>query len=631
MSDIVQYRSILQSNSSRYGSVDGTSPDLSSDQGVADVIREEMVNTYGWQSPSEYYYGSSNTEMSGKPSESMLSLGEIQRFYDLGELGDGGPADKSVIPDWFWVDSLDNWCYFKITDDMTEFKKTTPRFGKYGNLVVQMLGGGIVNVIDDIQKGNWWKGILDGLKTITMISPVETSVEITAESNDDIARVTGKINRIMFGDTIIGNALTALSYEALFVPAKMLATASTIEGLMTLPTMLYSMFSVFTSLDHEDVEAEPYPEEQASGNKKNNMPRNCISMYMWNGYKRNWMPMKSMLELYERYGKLSSKDLLVSSLELIAQRMRSESEEKFVIDLQLYGIIVEAHDDTLSAVRDAALEIKRSSSTDYEFISKMTDLLILYPQCVNALSRMLFMNMYGFDPRCIESMQKRALLNKKQILRVDNGDSGTWSKEHYLENWSMWMALPRDRGKIKLYNKNTYQLINRPYQYMYYAKRDLGGFEHKNIGHPCFMRGNDDLLWVCYWQRWTSSRGKEEEEGSVLDKTITVGGIQDIFKDDVDNWKAVRDSMFEKHDDYGFDDWMINGNYLLSNHRFTIDEESPTSISTYEESTIAPDRVAPVNSIDECDGGSMVLRLSSGTVVSRDDDNGVIDVAKRWR
>ena len=145
------------------------------------------------------------------------------------------------------------------------------------------------------------------------------------------------------------------------------------------------------------------------------------------------------------------------------------------------------------------------------------------------------------------------------------------------------------------------------------------------------MRGNDDLLWLCYWQRWTSTRGTAESGGTILDETITVGGIQDIFKDDVDNWTAIREAMFEKHDDYGFDDWMINGNYLLSNHRFTIDEESPTAISTYEESTIAPDKVAPVNSIDDVSDNALVLKLSTGTVVSRDNDNGMLDVAKRWR
>jgi hypothetical protein len=195
----------------------------------------------------------------------------------------------------------------------------------------------------------------------------------------------------------------------------------------------------------------------------------------------------------------------------------------------------------------------------------------------------------------------------------------------------MWIALPRDKCKIKLYNKNTYQLINRPFYTLNWCYRDLQGFEHKNLGHPCFMRGNDDVLWMCYWQRWTSTRGTQQDGGTILDKTITVGGIQDIFKVDVDNWTAIRESMFEKHDDYGFDDWMINGNYLLSNHRFTIDEESPSSISTYEESTLAPDKVAPVNSIDDVDENALVLKLSTGTVISRDNYNGSLEVAKRWR
>jgi hypothetical protein len=89
--------------------------------------------------------------------------------------------------------------------------------------------------------------------------------------------------------------------------------------------------------------------------------------------------------------------------------------------------------------------------------------------------------------------------------------------------------------------------------------------------------------------------------------------------------------MFEKHDDYGFEDWLINCNYLLSYSKFTVDEEQPSEVLTFEDSSIAPNKSEPVNSIDEYDGGIMTLSLSSGTVVSRDDGNELVDTAKRWR
>ena len=88
--------------------------------------------------------------------------------------------------------------------------------------------------------------------------------------------------------------------------------------------------------------------------------------------------------------------------------------------------------------------------------------------------------------------------------------------------------------------------------------------------------------------------------------------------------------MFQKHDDYGFEDWMINCNYGLSYSKFTIDEESPTAISSYEESELNPLKVPMVNSIDRINKNQLVMRLSDSTVVNREDKNSMSHVAKRW-
>jgi hypothetical protein len=75
---------------------------------------------------------------------------------------------------------------------------------------------------------------------------------------------------------------------------------------------------------------------------------------------------------------------------------------------------------------------------------------------------------------------------------------------------------------------------------------------------------------------------------------------------------------------------MINGNYGLSYSKFTIDEESPTAISSYEESELNPEKAPMVNTIDWITKNQMVLSLSENTVVNRDDKNGIGHVAKRW-
>ena len=154
MAEIVRYSNIQQQNVTKNGVYEGTATQLAEKQGVADVIREEMLNTYGWQSPSEYYYGTAEKEIDLEPSDSMVTIGDLQEFGKESEYAQSAPADKNVIPDWFWVDSLDNWCYFKITDDMSEFKKTSPRFGEWGNLLLEFASAGIATIVDDVQKGD---------------------------------------------------------------------------------------------------------------------------------------------------------------------------------------------------------------------------------------------------------------------------------------------------------------------------------------------------------------------------------------------------------------------------------------------------------------------------------------------
>jgi hypothetical protein len=44
-----------------------------------------------------------------------------------------------------------------------------------------------------------------------------------------------------------------------------------------------------------------------------------------------------------------------------------------------------------------------------------------------------------------------------------------------------------------------------------------------------------------------------------------------------------------------------------------------------------PDKAPLVNSIEETQENTMILSLSSGTVISRDDDNSILDTADRWK
>jgi hypothetical protein len=96
-------------------------------------------------------------------------------------------------------------------------------------------------------------------------------------------------------------------------------------------------------------------------------------------------------------------------------------------------------------------------------------------------------------------------------------------------------------------------------------------------------------------------------------------------------WDDIINTMFEKHDDYGYDEWLVNGEYGLSYKKFTVNEEQPNEILTADDSSLNPDKAPLNNSIEETPENTMILSLSTGTVISRDDDNSTIDTAQRWK
>ena len=639
MADILEYSNLEQQIKHKNGPLSETRTALTEDQGLVDQMREEMRERYGWLSPYEYYYGNNASDIDPSESKTAVTLDDLDSFdpdSDEETMAKAGPADKENIPNYFWVDSLDNWCYFKITDDMTPFKKVVPRFGQLGNILLNITTSGILSGIEAAQNGRWWDFFV-GWTYGLALSYFEMDGVILDTAYKISQYISSKIedfSSLIYGPSLLSEGCSVIDKYQLTLSSMMLGSSSDLysrTGKYSIANFLMSWILMSYDLEASDFDAEAYTEMVATGNTSHNMPRNCISLYMWNGYKRTWMPLKNLIEIYDRYCKRSNTNLVYCTVENMYEDLIRDEDVLYTF-LRSVGIPVDSEDPDTVEYRERAKEIRTAYSGDRDrFISNFTELIMSIPNCVNYVSRFLFVNTYGIDPACIEAIQKRSPLSKKQVIFNSNGSDNTWSMIHWLENWGCWIPLPNDKSKIKMYYKNTYQLINRPISEKNWMERDLLGYVHKNIGHPCFMRGNDDTLWMAYWLRWTSTRGKQESGGTILNKEVSVGGIQDITTLDTENWDAILSSMFEKHDDYGFDEWLINGNYLLNNHRFTVDEEVPSVVLTAQESTVAPDKTAPVNSVDKSSGSELVLSLSSGTVISRDNLNSLENAAKRWK
>ena len=668
MADEIKYRNLVQRNEETQArfipKTFGTD-----NKGPIDQVREKMKEQYGWLSPYEYYYGSQDDASSEVQRTALMPVFSPQALGLSGEnsdlYSDVEAADKDNIPNWFWVDSLSNWCYIKTT-----FLDASQVVGSSSTLIGNLLKGyvgwsaitgdifGAVlgEVIIQSAEGNldeWYTSIPTGIVSDwydTMEKPAEWAGEISVNYVSDLtSKVFSPISRSTSGITSgIASALGGMAEAARWLNENL--SVLTVVGVLT------TMIRLFFGNSPADADSEVLIElDQTGGDQKYTLSRNCLSAYVWNGYTRSWMPLKWMIKMYDTYIKRPNRGILkelffeedATKLHEIVEKIMNNRDR--YLDSIVPGFIrnnqqILEKDETgtiasLVTTYNDACNAWNTNHNDLELVNSIKNLISNVWSGQSSIVRSAFMQTFTFDPGYVEAFTTRSPLNKEQIIATQGWHIPSqkgFRRSRWLENWGMWIPLPSDKCKIKIYSKNTFQLINRPYCSFSGDEQVTRGNIHTNIGHPCFMRGNDDVLWMSYWMRWTSTAEGKSSKQSTLGGLVTTGHTysqespSDISDKDIENWNAIIDSMFEKHDEYGFEDWMINGNYGLSYSKFTIDEESPTDVSSFEESELNPEKVPIVNSIDWVPKSQMVLRLSDNTVVNRDDKNSMSHAAKRW-
>lgn len=584
-------------------------PDVNLEEGM-DSIREKNREKFGWQSPYEYYYGTQKKTVKdlGRDCNTVLSLEEIEKYQKVSEESKSEAADKDNVPKYFWVNSLANWCYFKITSYTPTFSHTYNTLPGWARVTVAWLTCGLTEAIEHISRegwGSWWKIPVDIVSSIFI--------------------------------------------PAMALPAAILYIAgagSLVENYneVSLPFLLYNIITGASQSREADINAEAMIEMYLGGNPAEiMMPRAGISLYMWNGYTRSWTPVKHLIETYDRYCKQLSSGyyrIFLDKQFLGAYQRQYDSPRNHGDFLDYYFDtypMTDEHQVQWRSICEAWRDDNFNPATRRSVLDQLLAIFESPEEVENQtyylrqMARELVIETFMFDPWAFDFLTQRSPVNKKQTLGVDNHDSHHWGEWHYMENWGMYIPLSRDSAKIKSYADQSFQLINRPYSYVEHDYRDHNCWIHRNLGHPCFFRGNDDQLWMAYWMRWSTGNLNEHKSKHLLSEDTSMDGAYDISTDDVQNWDEIIESMFEKHDDYGFEEWMVNGDYGCAYKKFTIDEESPTAISSVEESTLNPERIPPTNHIDRPDRTTLKFTMSTGTIIGRDDDNGMLDTAKRWK
>lgn len=659
MADQIKYSNLTQSNVEEIGKF---VPKLFgvNNQGPIDKVREEMREQYGWLSPYEYYYGSPDNEQSEVQRTTLMPVFTPQAIGLVGDrdlFSDVEAASKDDIPNWFWVDSFSNWCYIKSSAYLAKYENSTrTALGEFlhglvgADMITGNLFGAIVTeFILQAAEGHldeWYSSVPTAIVTDWVDASDATIGKGFEYTGRFINAVSEKVLTTV--DQITGGLQSTVTGA---ISSLMGASSWLLENayIVTFGGLISTIIRTFFNAKTADSEAENLIEYTITRNGAFNLSRNCLSTYMWNGYTRSWMPLKWMIKVYDRYMKRENRNLFKqlfgvddTSLSKNITKLSKYREEYLntIVPKEIKDNDTLLNLDETGNIRSLVTEYRNAWNTwdsnhnNDILVSTIEDVIRRSYNSVNDLTRSVFMQVFLFDPACFEVFTTRSPLNKLQTIATAASSQGHLiggglPNCRWLENWGMWVPLPSDRAKIKLYSDNTFQLINRPY---YDFRNDYlitRGNIHTNIGHPCFMRGNDDVLWMCYWLRWTSSPKVSTDDGWFSD-SISSKGVPDISDKDIENWDAIINSMFQKHDEYGFEDWMINGNYCLSYSKFTIDEESPTAISSYEESELNPLKSPIVNSIDRINKNRLVMRLSDSTVVNREDKNGMSHVAKRW-
>ena len=570
--------------------------ELTGDLTGIENVREQMKAMYGWQSPYEYYYGSDEDMDIGSDHNTILSISEIESYEkDTGAIH----ADRNEIPNYFWIDSISNWCYFKISAYTPTFTKTyswAPSWLRYG---IGSITLGATEAIESISLDgweSWWK----------------VPASLAAVGADSFASASMYYTKVII-DCLTGARSFAKTFSA-----------------VSIPFMIYDYGIGSFYSRTSDIDAEELEEQFLHDPVEKVIPREGISLYMWNGYTRSWQPMKPLIETYNRYCKLFSIGnywIYLDKKFIPALLTRSSTAEKDEFIDAFFNTIphdAETKEEFKSICLGDPLQI------DVTVLSRLLKDDSNSSKYPSLFARTLIAITYGFDPDAFQFLTDRSPIDKKTVLGVKNDGGDSWGKDHIIESWTKWIPLPLDRAKIKQFANRSFQLINRPYSYIRYDWRDHNGWIHKNIGHPCFFRGNDDQLWMSYWMRWSTGYHSVNVERSLFTEKTTMTGAYDVSTDDVENWDSIIEAMFDKRDEYGFDEWMANADYGIAYKKFTISEESPNEILTYEHSTLNPSKTAPVNTVTDVEDSSLVLSLSTSTLISRENDTGVMQVAKRW-
>lgn len=516
-------------------------------------VRLQLKEKYGWMSPSEFY--SLSDEQKGAAQGKIPAIVLDLNSTPLDETASNDPTD------YVWINTLSNWCYVDFVQDQGEWRKKTV-YGRAKDKTVKFvkdMGSAIV----EAGKGLWdtitsfdWKNPLDYFTYPWKVIGAWTWASI---------KVLGAVDIIIYG--------TFCVFAAVAVNAAIYGTPE------------------FTNFEESGIDDEPRVDS-------NQFPEICGITKVWDGYRKKWVSLKKLVNywnsnLYADYGNMCMRIVQCSftdeNTELLQDGMVSGTALKWEdkVRFWLYGLCIT--DDELdlggNSIIGVCLDIFRAYKSQKQNVT-WEDTLVRVAETIRYSKNMFkmvkenfrnrFLEQTGIDPISFSEIYEQNPVEKRVLWGCNNGDDQSRSQWTLHEIWGLYVPLYQDDCRLVYLDNTTAQTLIRANSYQKYHFRDRGNIDTIYTGTPVLTRFSDGRMWLALWLRWSGlGYGKlDKSKWSVHTSNM----VTQWTDSDLKQHSQIMHKMFEKHDDYGFDEWCINSNYGVEYKYFTVNEEVPGEI-----------------------------------------------------
>lgn len=571
------------------------------------TARDQLLEKYGWMSPKEFYSLSDDQKAAAQGKVKGIVLDLDASELDLGD-------DSTDPKDYVWVNSLSNWCYWKVEQD-------------YGNLSVRT---GLGELCHELAEARDWLRDKVSSACVDLWNFV-TDIDWT-------------------------NPLSVLSLPYRILAAEYMAVWGTMYFLTVGPYYVtYAVgvaikqavtygYPIFEDIPETGINDEPRPDPNQQ------YPESCMITYVWDGYHKRWVSLKRLVNYWRTIMYSNYPSFIKTCVELAFPDPNTEVlknspiegqpckwEDKVKSILVGWGVKNDemgGNDNPQYNIMDmvvACFDSYKKGQQDWDTCLGNVGYALRFSKGMMEDTRYLMRQKFildtGIDPIEFGDIYTQGICEKHARWMGNNFHDSTWAQFTMHEMWGLYVPLHADDCRIKYLDDQTGQTLIRAHGYQKQLYRDRHTVDVIWDGTPAFTRFSDGRMWMALWIRWS---------GIGWDATVkhwdkhSVNMTQQWTTSDAQLHTQIVSQMFDKHDDYGYDEWCINSNYGLEFKYFTVSEETPTEFKSKGESHLINTKTDIMTTeLDETDCGEIKFTIQTPTIERNKND--LLTTVEKWK